>query len=341
MKKAYFVLFVMLATSCFCAVRLPLAIADEIKTFLGTIESIRPCMSRPPKWYCATFVAVADNKESKEFWILGLSGSRPTSVTDFEGKPMDKPGYNHRPQVGKKVEVMYTISENGHNDAISIRYVPVDYAQKAIAAEEMVNTATQTTVRDKNTLIGRVENISGVAPGFTNNWTYSKIAILTDNGNEFTFFVNKDTALTNENGVTNPPLPKNGQWIEVKYSTKENGTSEAVSICYFDSKPASQPTAASTLRPENIFTGTVKKVDWVLAKAPNWTYERIYVIADSGDNADFFVMRNTVITDPSGNSLSGKSIKKAKKVEIKYSVLSDSSPIINGQKGADSIRYLP
>lgn len=147
-----------------------------------------------------------------------------------------------------------------------------------------------------------------------------------------------------------------GKKVEVTYTTPPEtarfvNRNLAVSVHYVSSgyvpqstapagqsgpDPASSVTAASEAK---IFIGTVKDVTAVLGREPNWTYNKINVSADNGDKAEFFVMRRTVITDGSGADLSGKRIQKGKRTEIKYSTLTDSSYIINGQKGADSIRY--
>jgi hypothetical protein len=112
MKKILFALIAVAAIGLFCSFQLPSAKADEARTFIGTIKSFRPVMSRPPKWPCARFTAVSDSGEEIEIYVLGGSSTSPTSATDFDGKPMDKPGYCHRPQVGKKVEVTYSTGEH-------------------------------------------------------------------------------------------------------------------------------------------------------------------------------------------------------------------------------------
>ena len=124
MKKVLFVLLAVAVASSFCFVNQPsVKAAGEAKIFTGKIESWRPVMGRPPKWLCARFTAVADSGEKIEIWVLGANSASVTSATDLNGKSVDKPGYNHRPQVGKKVEVKYSTAENGRNEAISIRYL--------------------------------------------------------------------------------------------------------------------------------------------------------------------------------------------------------------------------
>lgn len=337
MKKTFFALLVIVAMSYFCSSWMSSVRAEETKTFVGTIESFRPTFARPPKWPIARFTAVADNGEKIEVYVLG----RDTTVTDIDGKSTE----NKRPQVGKKAEIKYSTGEHEiyggmRYEAVSIRYVPSDYVSQPVTTTDQPNSAMPGVAHDKNTLIGTVKDIAGIAPGLSNNWTYAKIVVVADSGNESAFFINKNTALTNEKGVTNPPLPKKDQRVEIKYSIGEDGRNEAVSLRYLLSDTSRQSIASSTSKPENIFTGKVQNVTSVLGRSPNWTYNRISVIMDSGDTSDFFVMRSTVITDADGNNLSGKRIKKGKKVEIKYSILTDSSAIINGQKGADSIRYL-
>ncbi len=125
--------------------------------------------------------------------------------------------------------------------------------------------------------------------------------------------------------------------ISIRYVATDYAPQATAPAAQAGSNPVSSATAVSEAK---IFIGTVKDVTAVLGREPNWTYNRINVSADSGDKANFFVMRRTAITDANGNDLSSKRVQKGKKVEIKYSILTDSSYIINGQKGASSIRYL-
>jgi autotransporter adhesin len=89
-----------------------------------------------------------------------------------------------------------------------------------------------------------------------------------------------------------------------------------------------------------IFIGKVEKVTPLMGKPPAWTYNKIVVNDDKGTQETFFVMKATVITDVSGKDISGSGVTKDKKVEIKYSIITNGSSITNGKNGADSIKYL-
>ena len=88
-----------------------------------------------------------------------------------------------------------------------------------------------------------------------------------------------------------------------------------------------------------IFIGKVEKVTPLLG---GWSapYNKIVVTDDKGTQEIFFVMRATVITDASGKDLTGDGVKRDKKVEIKYSIITNGSSITNGKYKADSIKYL-
>ena len=261
MKKILFVLFTLTFISFFCFTRLPSAKAEETKTFIGKIESFKPVLGRPPKWTFAKFTAVADNGEKKEIWILGVSGVSPTSVTDLDGKPMDKSGYNHRPQVGKKVDVKYSTAENGRDEAISIRYVPLGYVQPPIAP---ANTAleTITNVSGTNIFVGKVLK-GGVT--FSLRCPY-RFIIVTDNGEKKDIWIPRgNLRITDVNGksVYGAP-PRAGKKMEVKYLIGDNSQYEAVSMRYVPLDyvlPANvplevaQPVQGTTTRTGNTFTG--------------------------------------------------------------------------------------
>ena len=101
---------------------------------------------------------------------------------------------------------------------------------------------------------------------------------------------------------------------------------------------AQQPSAKA--EETKIFIGKVEKVTPVMGKPPAWTYNKIVVTDDKGTQETFFVMRATVITDASGKDFSGSGVKRDKKAEIKYSIITNGSSITNGKNQADSIKYL-
>ncbi|MFZ1981648.1 MAG: hypothetical protein WAU61_10110 [Smithella sp.] len=89
----------------------------------------------------------------------------------------------------------------------------------------------------------------------------------------------------------------------------------------------------------NIFTGKVEKVTPLIG---GWSapYNKIVVTDDKGTQETFYVMRATVITDAGGKDISGSGTKKDKKVEVKYSIITNGSSITNGKYKADSMKYL-
>ena len=89
-----------------------------------------------------------------------------------------------------------------------------------------------------------------------------------------------------------------------------------------------------------IFTGKVENVTPLLGKPPTWTYNKIVVKDDKGTEETFLVRKAAVITDASGKDISGSGGTRDKKVEIKYSIITNGSSMTNGKNGADSIKYL-
>ncbi len=89
------------------------------------------------------------------------------------------------------------------------------------------------------------------------------------------------------------------------------------------------------------FIGNIEQVIPTLGRPPTWTYCKIVVVADNGEKVTFFVMKATAIYDTAGKDTSGKEpLKKGKRVEVKYSIITNGSAVTNGKNGAVSIRYL-
>jgi len=299
--------------------------AEESKIFVGKIEKSGPAFRY---WWC--FTVVAGNGESKDFRVP-KGGS---TIMQIDGKQR----YGEAPRKGRKIEVKYFVTERGDNETVSMRYVPLDYVQPTIVPEKPTNTVTQVIDQPKNILIGKVKDITGIAPGFVNNWTYAKISVFSDNGNEFVFFINKNTILTNENGVTNPPLPKNNQRVEVKYSIGQNGNYEAVCIRYVPSDYVSQPAVLTTstkvfsettqaarevtCQTGDTFAGRVESVKKMLPRPPYWRLALLTVVAESGKKSDIDIASDTVVTDASGKELGkGRTVwqlKNGEHVEVRY-----------------------
>ncbi|MGD0279753.1 MAG: hypothetical protein ABSC11_10655 [Smithella sp.] len=100
---------------------------------------------------------------------------------------------------------------------------------------------------------------------------------------------------------------------------------------------AQQPSAKG--EETKIFIGKVEKVTPLLG---GWSapYNKIVVTDDKGIQETFYVLRATVITDAGGKDISGSGTKRDKKVEIKYSIITNGSSITDGNYKADSIKYL-
>ena len=340
MKKILFALIAVAAIGLFCSFQLPSAKADEARTFIGTIKSFRPVMGRPSKWYCARFTAVADNGEKKEIWILGASGAAPTSVTNFDGKPVDKLGYNHRPQVGKKVEVKYTIAENGRNDAVSIRYVTADYvpAPAAPAGSQAADVPSE----PKNLITGRINE---VWPGVPRSLKVKdcKIRVIPDSGKD-AYFETKDALISDTNGTALACDSSNlkNERVEVIYSEADGSIydpykpAKAVAIHYLAGNSVSSPTSSTTAAPaaaNNIFVGKVVKGGITFnPRCPYW----FVIMTDNGEKKDLWIPRDNMrVTGLNGSQVYGAPPREGKKIEVQYSVGD------HGQYETVSMRYVP
>ena len=120
MKKIIFTLVAIVVISSFCSVQLPSARAEEAKTFIGKIESIRRAVkSKPPKWEHAMLTVVADSGEKTIVYVI-----KATVVTDASGKDMSEGGKKFGAfslKKGERIEVKYSTVKKDHNEAISIR----------------------------------------------------------------------------------------------------------------------------------------------------------------------------------------------------------------------------
>ena len=356
MRKIFIASLVILTINFFCPVQLPSAEAGETQTFVGTIESFRPVMGRPPKWYFTQFTAVADNGEKKEIWILGTSGASPTSVTDFDGKPIEKPRYNHRPQVGKKVEVKYSVAENGRNDAISIRYVPADYVIEPAAPMAQGYVSSSPTAQFGNTVIGRIDKVLPIPPRFRTNHN-CVLDVVPDSGEKYISFALRNAALTYFDGK---PLAvqdlKKGERVEVKYPginrTSLDGIKEAmaISVRYIpaDYVPQQAASAASeqtpqgtSVQPGDTFVGTIQSFPHgplqFKSGPPLWPFGMIVVVSDNGEKSNFLIVGSgpnaTTFYDVDGKVGTVQDIKVeiGKKVEVKYATPAETARYANKQ----------
>jgi tetratricopeptide (TPR) repeat protein len=101
-------------------------------------------------------------------------------------------------------------------------------------------------------------------------------------------------------------------------------------------------TGSSTAPPAggtNTFTGTITRFR---PTNPLWYGSDVWCVidvdADNGTKATFVVFKTTTMHDANGNAVSN--IRKNKKAEIKYSLITEGNSRINGKNKALSIRYL-
>lgn len=236
MKKILFVLFATVFTAHLFIAAGSSAKAGETKTFVGKIEKVRNTLfPTPPKLIYYKFTVVADNGEEKEICVpKGFS-----NIIDINGKPR----WGAPPKKGK-VEVKYSVAEDGSNEIVSMRYIPSDYVPQpaTLAAPDSVSSETTPPVRETagqtgNTCTGKIESIQkrfGKPP----KWEYARITVIADTGEKMIISAIKATAVTdavgkdlNEDGSKFGALSlKKGERIEVKYSTEANSRNEAISI---------------------------------------------------------------------------------------------------------------
>ena len=243
MKKILFVLLAILAIGSFCSVQLPLAGADETKTFVGTIKSFPygfRFRSGPPLWPFGMIEVSGDNGRQNNFLIVG-SGPRATIFYDIDGKSLgtvtaslSKTEVANKVEIGKKVEVAYaTPPETARfinpNLAISVRYVPANYVSSTTAVGQP-SVASQNAVTEnvsgEKIFVGKIESSSS---------TFSipakrKLMLVADNGDKLTVFVSRDIAIRDMKAYPT----RMGKRAEVKYSPAANGDNEAISFRYLD-----------------------------------------------------------------------------------------------------------
>lgn len=119
MKKMILTLIVFAFISSLCFVQQPSTKADEVKTFTGKIESFTKLMGKPPKWIYGKFTFVADSGENIIIYVI-----KATAVADVSGNDMTEAGKKLGAlflKKGERIEVNYSIIDNGRNEAISIR----------------------------------------------------------------------------------------------------------------------------------------------------------------------------------------------------------------------------
>lgn len=364
MKKILFALLIIVAMSSFCSPRMSSLRADEIKTFIGTIESFQPTFGRPPKWPIARFTAVAESGEKIEIYVLG----KDTTVIDIDGKSIE----NKRPQVGKKVEVKYStgaheIYGGQRYEAISVRYIPADHVSQLTVSTTQATAPLNLAELSKNTFIGRIDRIVPNLPKFT-KIDNCEIKVIPDNGEQYMYFKLKDVPIIDVDGKS---LPMNlgslekGKRVEVKYSDiigvgfSGAKTAKAVSMRYVPLNYIPQPVAQSasaqaaqgtSAQPGDTFVGTIESfpcgVGHFKSGPPLWPMGMIVVIGNNGEKNNFLIVNEgpnvTILYDADGKAIPIiNNIKTVigKRVEVKYAVTAESMRYANKQL-AISVRYV-
>lgn len=108
--------------------------AAKDNIFVGKVDT---AFSFPPIGYFWKFAAVADNGEKKEFCIL----KNNTTIIQIDGKQR----YGEAPRKGRKIEVKYSVAQDGHNVTTSMRYVSLDYVRQPTASSVSANAASSTS----------------------------------------------------------------------------------------------------------------------------------------------------------------------------------------------------
>ena len=112
--------------------------------------------------------------------------------------------------------------------------------------------------------------------------------------------------------------------------------------------PGQQGSTAPTSGDQaNSFTGKLESITHLIMQKRSSAYAKMVAVADNGQTLTFYVFASTAVTDASGNDLNkggkylgGNFLKKGRRIEVKYSVITNGSKITNGQYGADSIHAL-
>ncbi len=139
-RKPHLVLLASFAVASFCEMTLPAATADDAKTFVGTIQSVRVAplqfRSGPPFWPFMKMEVAADNGVKMNFFVCG-PGKNPTSFFDSNGNAMAVKGAKDV-GIGKKVEIKYLSPPEmarwaDKQLAVSVHYVAADYVPPAAA----------------------------------------------------------------------------------------------------------------------------------------------------------------------------------------------------------------
>ncbi len=357
MKKMLLAVATITVISSLFFVQLSQAETDEVKTFVGTIESLRiaPVQFRsgPPLWPFGMIEVKADNGEKSNFLLVG-SGEHATIFYKEDGQ-LDT-WQNIKAKIGKKVEVKYAITAEtmryaNKQLALSVRDVPSDYTLQPTVSPVQTNVIASSKADEAKIFIGTVKNVSAVL-GREPSWTYNRIDVTADNGDKADFFVMRSTVITDVNGDDlSGKRVKKGEKVEIKYSiltdssTIINGQKGAVSMRYVPLDYVPQPAALTTLanvssettqpvhettgQTGNTITGKIESIKrYFKSSPPKWEHAMLTVVADSGEKTIVYVIKATIVTDAYGKDMSegGRkfgvfSLKEGERIEIKYSTL--------------------
>ena len=354
MKKILFALLIILVSDSFCSVQLPSAQAEEAKTFVGTVKRFA---STNPLWYGGDVWSKIDaesaNGDNVTFIIF-----KDTAIYDIGDRKIDHIKRNQKAEIKYSLITAGNNMTNGKNRAISIRYVPADYAQQIVSSPGP-------TAQSGNTVIGRIDLVLPFPPSFRTN-SNCMIRVVPDNGGQYMYFKLKEAAITDLDGK--PLLVKSlnkGERVEVKYSdiigTGFSGakTAKAISMRYVASDYVPQPAAqtasvqavqGTSSQSGDTFVGTIESfpcgVGHFKSGPPLWPAGMIVVTGNNGEKNNFLIVMEgqnaTAFYDADGKAVLVMSNPKAvigKRVEVKYAVTAESMRYANKQL-AISVRYV-
>ena len=175
------------------------------------------------------FVIVTDNGERKDIWIP-RDGLR---ITDINGKSV----YGAPPRKGKKMEVKYLMGDKGQYEAVSMRYVPLDYVQQQPGPTTSAKTTPSAVANEANTFTGTIESFPCGVGHFKSGpplWPVGMIVVTGNNGEKNNFLIVRDgpnaTTFYDADGkavsVMNNPKAVIGKRVEVKYAI----TAESIAL---------------------------------------------------------------------------------------------------------------
>lgn len=348
MKKMRLLLFTGILAAVLFIADWPSAKAEENKTFVGTIKSFPhgfQFRSGPPLWPFGKIEVAADNGQINNFLIVG-SGSRATIFYDLDGKSLgtvtadlSKGELAKKVEIGRKVEVIYTTPPEAEKFivkdlAISVRYVPADYAQRPDAQVVTAQSAQAVASQPENIFVGKIEKS---APAFKYWWAFTAVA---DNGEKREFRVPRGGSIIIQiNGKQRyGEAPRKGRKIEVRYSVDKDGYNVTTSMRYVPLDYVPQPAALTTptnaasetaqlpahviSQTGNTFTGKVVSVTKCLPRPPYWRVAILAVVTDSGENKEMDTVNDTSVSDAlgkeKGKSRSVWSLKNGQRIEVNY-----------------------